>query len=271
MRIPTSVAAFDVIVNGGVPAGSVVILAGEPGAGNLEFSFTSAAKLSLARRDKEFRRFLVMDLEDIYLPHGTLYVTFSKGRDEILRAVNLTFNRDLADAFSDNLLIEDLSIDYFRNSIVPRKWLSSEPKDLLRKKEDMLQQFVSIMDEKANERIVIVDSLTDLATSPRIKFEDLVDVIKGLRKAAKRWNTVIYLLLTTGILDRREENLLFDSVDGVIVFEWQGSHYSKRFRYMYVLKFVGLMSSLEEERIARFNTTLNRQNGFVVVNTEKIR
>ncbi len=271
MRIPTSVAAFDVIVNGGVPAGSVVILAGEPGAGNLEFSFTSAAKLSLARRDKEFRRFLVMDLEDIYLPRGTLYVTFSKGRDEILRAVNLTFNRDLADAFSDNLLIEDLSIDYFRNSIVPRKWLSSEPKDLLRKKENMLQQFVSIMDEKANERIVIVDSLTDLATSPRIKFEDLVDVIKGLRKAAKRWNTVIYLLLTTGILDRREENLLFDSVDGVIVFEWQASHYSKRFRYMYVLKFVGLMSSLEEERIARFNTTLNRQNGFVVVNTEKIR
>jgi len=40
---------------------------------------------------------------------------------------------------------------------------------------------------------------------------------------------------------------------------------------MYVLKFVGLMSSLEEERIARFNTTLDKANGFVVVNTEKIR
>jgi len=39
---------------------------------------------------------------------------------------------------------------------------------------------------------------------------------------------------------------------------------------MYVLKFVGLMAHLEEERIARFNTTLNRKEGFVVVNTEKI-
>ncbi len=271
MRIPTSVAAFDVIVNGGVPSGSVVILAGEPGAGNLEFSFTSAAKLSLARNNEEFRKFIVMDMEDIYLPEGTLYVSISKSGDEVLRAVNLTFNEDLATAFRDNLVIKDLSSEYFRNSIVPRKWLSSDARELLRKKENLLQEFVNIMDEGADGRIVIVDSLTDLVTSPRIQFLDLVDVIKGLRKVAKKWNTVIYLLLTTGILDTREENLLFDSVDGVIIFEWQGSRYSKRFRYMYVLKFVGLMSHLEEERIARFNTTLNRANGFVVVNTEKIR
>ncbi len=271
MRIPTSVAAFDVIVNGGIPSGSVVILAGEPGAGNLEFSYTSAAKLSLARENEEFRRFLIMDMEDVYLPEGTLYISFSKSQEEILRAVDLTFNQDLALAFRSNLIMRDLSGQYFRNSIVPRRWLSSDPRELLQKRGNLLQELVTVMDDEANGRIVIVDSLTDLAISPRLQFQDLVDVIKGLRRAAKKWNTVIYLLLTTGVLDKREENMLFDSVDGVLVFEWQGSRYSRRFRYMYVLKFVGLMAHLEEERIARFNTTLNRANGFVVVNTEKIR
>ncbi|MCD6370678.1 MAG: recombinase RecA [Thermoplasmata archaeon] len=271
MRIPTSVAAFDVIVNGGIPSGSVVILAGEPGAGNLEFSFTSAAKLSLARENESFRKFLIMEGEDICLPKGTLYISISKTREEILRAVDLTFNEDLSSAFRNNLIFRDLSSEYFRNSIVPRKWISSEPRDILRKKGNLLEEFVNLIDENAHERIVIVDSLTDLAISPRIEFGELVDVIKGLRRAAKKWNSVIYLLLTTGILEKREENLLFDSVDGVLIFEWQGSRYSKRFRYMYVLKFVGLMSSLEEERIARFNTTLDKANGFVVVNTEKIR
>jgi hypothetical protein len=119
--------------------------------------------------------------------------------------------------------------------------------------------------------VVIVDSLTDLFTSPRINTEDLIDIIRALRRKAKEWDTVIYLLLTLGVIEDRFENILFDSVDGVMVFQWHAStRYSKRYRYMYVLKFVGLMANLEEERIARFNTTLNKRNGFVVVNTEKI-
>ncbi len=271
MRIPTSVAAFDEIVKGGVPAGSVVILAGEPGSGNVEFAYTSAAKLSIARKYEKRRKFMVIEAEDIYIPEGTLYISFSKSEDEIFRAVDLTFNEDLAEAFRDSLKIKDLSVEYFRNSIVPRRWITDSTGEFLKRKGEILKEFVNVLDSYSNGRIVIVDSLTDLVTSTRINFENLIDVIKGLRRAAKKWNTVIYLLLTLGVVDKMKENLLFDAVDGVFVFEWHGSgSYSKRYRYMYVLKFVGLMSHLEEERIARFNTTLNRRSGFVVVNTEKI-
>ncbi len=271
MKVPTSVSAFDTIVGGGVPAGSVIILAGEPGAGNREFSYTSAAKLSLARRDEQFREFMIEDSSDIYIPEGTTYISFSRSRDEIMRAVDLTFNEDLANSFRDNLVFRDFSIEYFKNSIVPIKWVTPNVSEFLKRKGELLKEFVEFLDKNADGRIVIVDSLTDLATSPRIEKEDLLDVIRGLRRKAKDWNTVIYLLLTIGVLDRKDESILFDSVDGVMIFEWHASHkYSKRYRYMYVLKFTGLMSHLEEERIARFNTTLNRRNGFVVVNTEKI-
>ncbi len=271
MRVPTSVAAFDEIVKGGVPAGSVIILAGEPGAGSMEFALTSVAKLSLARRNKRFRGFLIMDLPDIYVPSGALYITFSKSAEEIIRSVELTFREDLAEAFKMDLLLEDLSHQFFKNSIVPRRWISSQPSDVFKKKGDLLTEFVTVLDKYGNDKIVVVDSLTDLATSS-VDIMDLVDVLKGLRRMAKQWNSVIYLLLTMGVLDQRRENLLYDSVDGVFMFEWHGStKYSKRYRYMYVLKFTGLMAHLEEERVARFNTTLNRHNGFVVVNTEKIR
>ncbi len=271
MRIPTSVSAFDTIVKGGVPAGSVIILAGEPGAGNVEFAYTSAAKLSLARRDRRFREFMIADSPDIYIPKGTVYISFSKSEMEVLHSVDLTFNEDLARSFRDNLEFRDFSVEFFRNSIVPRKWIVNNASDFFRRKGEILNEFVQYIDSHADERIVIVDSLTDLVTSPRIDIKELVDVIKSLRRQAKKWKTVIYLLLTIGIVDRRDEVLLFDSVDGVMVFEWHSSQkYSKRYRYMYVLKFTGLMAHLEEERIARFNTTLNRRNGFVVVNTEKI-
>ena len=272
MRIPTSVSAFDSIVNGGIPSGSVVILAGEPGAGNVEFSYTSAAKLSIARKDKMFRSLMIEDAKDIYIPEGTTYISFSKSREEVMRAVDITFNEDLAKAMKDNLIFKDFSIEYFKNSIVPRKWVSEDVSEFFKRKGELLKEFVKFVDENSDRRLVIVDSLTDLAISPRINLRDLVDVIKALRRNAKKWNSVIYLLLTLGIIDKRDENMLFDSVDGVMLFEWHASHkYSKRYRYMYVLKFVGLISWLEEEKIARFNTMLNRKNGFVVVDTEKIR
>ncbi len=271
MKIPTSVSAFDTIVKGGIPSGSVVILAGEPGAGNREFSYTSAAKLSYARKDKAFREFMIENSKDIYIPEGTAYISISRSEKEVMHAVDLTFNHDLAGYFRDNLIFKDFSIEYFKNSIVPIKWVTASASEFLKKKGDLLTELVNFLDKYSDGHIVIVDSLTDLVTSPRIDTMNLVDVIRGLRRKAKEWNTVIYLLLTIGVLDKKDENILFDSVDGVMIFEWHGSSkYSKRYRHMYVLKFTGLMAHLEEEKIARFDTTLNRKMGFVVVNTEKI-
>ncbi|MEM2619615.1 MAG: hypothetical protein QW356_09115, partial [Candidatus Hadarchaeales archaeon] len=55
MRVPTFVPSFDTISKGGVPDGSSILLLGQPGAGSLEFSLSSAANLSQAIKGKNFR------------------------------------------------------------------------------------------------------------------------------------------------------------------------------------------------------------------------
>ena len=48
MKVPTFVQSLDTIMKGGIPGGSSVLLLGEPGAGNFEFSLTSAVNLARA-------------------------------------------------------------------------------------------------------------------------------------------------------------------------------------------------------------------------------
>ena len=69
MRMPTCVAAFDSIVKGGLPAGSVVLLKGEPGAGHAEFAYTSAARLSLVKLKPEMKSTIIDPAyKDIHIP-----------------------------------------------------------------------------------------------------------------------------------------------------------------------------------------------------------
>ena len=92
-----------------------------------------------------------------------------------------------------------------------------------------------------------------------------------MQRAAKRWGGVIYLLLTNDILDKKEEQMIVDSVDGVICFEWQHNvKGSSRQRYMYIRKFMTLLPHIERERIARFPTTVSADYGLVVINMERI-
>ncbi len=268
VRIPTSVVAFDTIIKGGLPSGSVVLLYGEPGAGHREFAHTSAANLSLIRENRSLLKMMGIT-EDVYIPEKTTYISFSKSEEEILREVNLTFSEELYSAFTKNLIFKDFSADYFRHTIVPREWVSSSI--FLTQSKNILKSFVEFIGKNGDSSVVIVDSLTDLVISPKFGEEEIIDVIKGLTKIAKKWNSVIYIILSSGIASERFERIMFDSVDGVLVFKWGGSQkYSRLYRYMYVMKFTGVLSHIDENKISRFTTALNPRRGFVVINVEKV-
>ena len=81
----------------------------------------------------------------------------------------------------------------------------------------------------------------------------------------------MYLLLTRGILEHRQEQLMMDSTDGCLVFEWRSSpRSSSRQRYMYLEKFTGVLPHLPRDKIARFPTMVSANQGLVVVYMERI-
>lgn len=274
-RVPTGVADFDSIIQGGLPIGSVVLLLGDVGGGGHEFALTSAAKIGIVKEYPDTRQFMLGDAgKNGLLPEKMCYVTFSRSKDDILRDVKLSFNRDFYESLSSALLFKDFSKHYFSKTVVPTSWVGSEPDGLFasqNKENGLLESLVDFLDSNAPRSMVILDSLTDLVVSDTIQFEDLVALLKGIQRMAKKWGAVFYLILTDEILDRKRQQMIIDSVDGVFKFEWAKFHHtSKRQRYLYVEKFMSVLPHLDQERIARFATLITSQSGFVVINTERV-
>ncbi len=275
-KIPTGVGDFDAIVNGGLPDGSVVMLLGEHGAGQHEFVFTSAYKLGVVKDHPNQAPFYLGHSCDFSaLPDNFSYISFSRSKQDIMRDIRISFDEDFHAVLSRKLKFKDFSASYFNKTIVPQSWtgIDNGKQKLFSNapKENVLEELVDFLDENASNSMIVIDSLTDLVISDVVDTTELVSVIKGIQRASKKWGGVIYLLLTKGIIDSKDEQMLMDSVDGVLVFEW--SHYlrsSKRQRYIYIEKFMSLLPHLDEGRIARFPTIITAHSGFTVVNMEMI-
>lgn len=271
--IPTGVADFDSIIKGGFPAGSVILLVGDLGAGQTEFALTSAAKLAMVKERPNSAPFLLGAGKDSRLPDKICYITFSRSREEVLAELESAFNQDFYESFERTVQFRDFSTAYFRKTLVPRSW-TGESTSIFSSdgaNENVLEGLVNYLDEKAPDSMIIIDSLTDLVVSANIEIADLVAVMRGMQRVAKRWGGIIYLVLTNNVLDEKKQRMIMDSVDGSLVFEW--SRYinsSKRQRYMYVEKFISLLPHLDKERIARFATVVTARSGLVVVDTERI-
>jgi len=273
-RIPTGVADFDSIINGGLPSGSVVLLIGDVGGGQHEFVYTSACKLSMVLDYPDRKRHILGDMcNEARVPDKICYVSISRTEEDILSEIKNSFHHDYHKALVNHLKFKDLSMVYFKNSVVPNSWAGVE--SIFQKgvvpKGDILTELVDFLDHNAESSMVVIDSLTHLAETGAVPMKDLVATLRGLQRVSKRWGGVVYLLLTQGILDKKEEQMIIDSVDGVIVFQWsKNKFHSLRSRYMYVEKFMSILPHLDEKRIARFSTIVNATQGLVVVNTEKI-
>ncbi len=275
-KIPTGVSDLDSIIKGGLPAGSVVLLLTEIGAGGLEYLYTSSAKLLRVKKSpRDISMVLGDECKGSILPEEIHYITFSRSERDILEEVKISFNQDYYDAIEEDLKFKDFSNSYFRRTMVPNSWTRDNHKPTLFSDEsdsDILEDMVHFLEENAPDNMIVIDSLTDLLTNTSIENDKLVTVIKGMRRASKKWGGVIYLLLSKGIIDRSMEYLLIDSVDGVMSFEWSKSrHTSKRQRYMFLEKFMSVLPHLKREKIARFTAEVTDFSGYNVVNYEKIR
>ncbi len=269
-KVPTGIADLDSIVDGGFPSGSTVLLKGDIGAGMQEFAYTAASKIAIVNeRPSAWHYYLGDHCDTSDLPSKIAYVTFSRSRETILTELATSFNSEYFYAFRDRTIFKDFSSVYYRHSVVPQTWTHQDAFDL--PSTNILEELVNFLEEEGQGAMVVIDSITDLAVSDAVEMRDLVTTVKGLQRAAKKWDGLVYLLLTNGILEPRYEQMLMDSTDGCLVFEWKtSSRSSTRQRYMYLEKFTGVLPHLPRDKIARFPTMISANQGLVVVYMERI-
>ncbi|WP_049987192.1 RAD55 family ATPase [Halobellus rufus] len=276
-RIPFGVSHFDSVVGGGAPSGTVVLLVGEPGAGAREFMYTSATMNAVAHVDPELFELHYGDLDETArLPEEVHYISFTDDETKLRREMSYVLDDDLVDAAADTIHVRDLSPEYFQLSPVPREWYLGETTTLqdLGGREERASVLTALgrhLNANAPENLVVVDSITDLlaAISGEMTWNDIAMLLRGLGKAAHRWDGLVLAYVSRDALEQTELGHLIDAADGTLQFEWESGG-SKRARTMVVQEFRGVLSQIERENIVRFETEIH-EGGFDVSDVRKIR
>ena len=277
-RVPTGVPDFDYLT-GGIPAGSLVLLVGEAGAGHQEFALTSAVHLMLHYDDPELHRFYLGSARGPFVyPNGVAYVSTSRSREQVVDELRSAFSGIYPEVFVRHLAFYDLSASYFRDSVVPSSWaalpaplLSDAPSATPVTADGPLRALADALDESGPGNLLVVDSLTDLLIRQGVDTNDVLTMLKGLRRRAKSWGAVVYLLLSQGVVPSAVEHAVADSVDGVLEFRWTSSpNFSHRQRSMLIPKFMPVLSRIPNEYHGRFVIRVNTSNGLVTTQHERV-
>jgi KaiC/GvpD/RAD55 family RecA-like ATPase len=251
IRIPTGIEFFDKQIEGGLYP-SMIFLIEEVGAGGREFALTSVCKNA---RAKEY-------------PREVLYISISSSPDEVVRDISLAFPQARLEDVLNSIKIKSLAELYFGKSIIPLSWITDKKpslKSLKEREKDPLSELVRVCDEVKEGSLVFLDSLSDLVrlTRARISWNDLIDLMKGLRKLCIKKNLLLISLLTKGMLERSFEEELLDQADCVLVFEWEVEKEAIN-RWMYIRKLVGILPILEKDKIAKYSVRIDPVEGFTV-------
>ncbi len=274
-RIPTGVSDFDYLT-GGLPTGSVVLLIGDAGAGHQEFALTSAVHMMLKHDDPEAHNLLFGSARGPFVfPGEIVYVSATRSREQVLREVAGTFEPSYHEVLERHLKFHDLSRSYFSDSVVPSDWTSATSALLASApaatRSDPLAAIADAVEADGPANLILVDSLTDLLVRKGIEVEALLALVKGLRRRAKVWGGVVYLLLSRGVATEAVEKALYDSVDGVLSFSWTGGpHSSHRNRTMLIEKFMSVLSRIPADLQGRFVIRVSALNGLVTTQYERI-
>jgi len=275
-RVPFGISRLDSMIGGGAPPGSVVLLAGEVGAGGREFAYTSAVMNGLARADAEQFDLYYGDLDErSRLPEDIRYLSFTASESALVEEMRYTMERDLVEAGTGPMEFLDLSAEYFQLSQVPPEWCSERTRSITslgdeHDRKDVLDALGDYLNDNAADSLVVIDSITDLLSlSEEVQWDDVPMLLKGLKRASNRWGGLILLLVSVDSITDTQLGRLMEATDGAMLFEW-ASGGSERDRTMVVKQFRGVLSRLEAENIVQFETDIT-DSGFDISDVRKIR
>ncbi|MWV39458.1 HTR-like protein [Natrialba sp. INN-245] len=276
-RLPLGISRLDRMIGGGAPTGSVVLLAGDSGGGAREFCYTSAVMNGLAATDSELFDLHYGDLEPgTTVPEEVHYVSFTDGREAVVDEMSVVIDDEIVEGGMTDVEFVDLAREYFQLTPVPTEWYTDQPADLTDLGEytgnsNVFEAFADYLTAHASENLVVVDSITDLVVSvdDQLSWEELVVALKGLARASHQWNGVVLLLVNADTLTPTQLGRLKEAADGTLRFEWESGG-SERARTLVVEQFRSVLSRLEDENVARFETEIH-DAGFDISNVRKIR
>ncbi len=291
-NVPSCVISLDSLIGGGFPAGSLVLLRGQIGAGHEEFVMTSAI-MSAAVKKGLIKPAVA---ENIALPNEVWWVTFTRPPEDMLREVSMSFEHDLYQLFCENTKFKDFSLEYFRATPVPPEWVAEEEVQKRReeklaaleeafagihravaapalKPKTVLESLVSFLTEHSPGNAVVLYTLSDLArlySDSESKWYDFTVFLRGLQRAAKKWGGVIYASMIANLLEPRREEEISACVDGVLEFEWEAAGPTKRRRVLYFRKFRGLLPRVDGAAVVKFEISISPTAGFEITRAELI-
>lgn len=273
--MPTGIASLDVVLKGGIPTGSLILLLGTIGAGHTEFTHTSMLSLLKSKEDGH----LYEQPENCVLPENICYISLTRGWEDVQCEMLRYFTHGF-DEISNKIKFKDFSEDYFSTSSMPTGWATQTTPsfDLLkemRSEKELIEDIAAYLDENGENSLVVIDSITALAEysvdpNHSIQWADIVSFFRGLQKVSKKWGGVIYVLFTSNIFDNQMQEQIADCVDGVFVFEWMASGPTNQQRVMHVRKFRGLLPHLEADSFVKFEASITVDSGFSISNLKQI-
>lgn len=272
-RIPFGIHRLDVTLDGGAPPGSVVLLAGEAGAGAREFMHTAAVMHGVATADEE-----LFDLhygrlpESAVLPERVQYLSFTADSDHLHAEIERSMDADLARTGLDHVEFVSLADRYFEGTAVPSGWYDHVDRDDLETPAPSLLDVVGeLVGQRAPGNLLIVDSLSDVidAAGEGYSTQDVVVFLKGLRVAASEWGGLVLVHVEDEALAAQLRGQLVQSTTGAFTFQW-ASGGSVLARTLVLNSFRGILSQIGEDDLVEFETNLG-DSGFTVSDTRKIR
>ncbi|ERG88611.1 MAG: hypothetical protein J07HX5_00757 [halophilic archaeon J07HX5] len=274
-RLPFGISRLDEMVAGGAPAGSVVLLSGEAGAGAREFMQTVAVMNGLAVTDHElFKRHYGCLATDTRLPETISYLTVTADPAAVRSEIGLWMNTTLAEAGLERVRLCSVASAVFRDSRVPQHWYddseATRNDDPSGEPTELLAALCRRLTNYAPNGLVIIDSLSDLvAAAAGIDWSEISVLLHGLRTAAHRWGSLLLVRVSPDTLVPTEHGRLVDACSATITFEWT-TNGSTRARTFVIQAFRGVLSGLPAERLVRFETDLS-ETGFHISDVRKIR
>ncbi len=198
------------------------------------------------------------------------YFSLTDSIGEIRDKISLTFPKENSEDILNEISAVSFASSYFRRSAIPLRWIDEDERlENLREKRSVMEDVIEAFDGVDSDSFVFFDSLTDLVrlVDTEIKWRDLIDFVKGLRKVCRRKNLLVAFHYTSPSHER--ENELLDQFEIVLDFELSYEKGEMR-RWMYVRKFAGIMPFIERSGISRFEVKLDPFIGAVISRVHRV-